>query len=146
MKILSYHLFQQNRLFTCILMYIRFLCSHHTTEHGIGVHHWRHGWVLDGLEFGRLGDEIIRRTNSQPGAIIATLITVVRCQKSSHFSKITHFLERILMEHIDITVSLESQLRISSISSIGIPSENRDIFSLNRTKLLMQNFAFSFKF
>ena len=43
------------------------------------------------------------------------------------FSKISHFLERILMEHIDMKNSLDSQLQIDSLCSIRIHSRSRDI-------------------
>ena len=40
------------------------------------------------------------------------------------FSTITRFPERILMEHIDTKVSLESRLKISSIFSVRIRSKS----------------------
>ena len=43
------------------------------------------------------------------------------------FSKISRFLERIQVEHIESKSSLESQLQICSICSIRIRSKNRDI-------------------
>ena len=42
----------------------------------------------------------------------------------SGFSKISHFLELILMEHIDTKNSLDSKLHIYFICSIGIRSRN----------------------
>ena len=44
------------------------------------------------------------------------------------FSKIFRFLERILMDHIEMKNSLESMLQIDLICSIGIRSRNKDIF------------------
>ena len=46
----------------------------------------------------------------------------------SNFSKITHFLERISMEHIELICSFESELSLTRICSIRIPSGNQDIF------------------
>ena len=46
----------------------------------------------------------------------------------SSFSRISYFLERILMEHIELNCSLDSELTFISICSIKIPSRNRDIF------------------
>ena len=43
------------------------------------------------------------------------------------FLWITHFIERIIMEHVELICSLESELTLTSICSIWIPSENRDI-------------------
>ena len=45
-------------------------------------------------------------------------------------SKLSLFLERILMEHIKSICSLESHLFFVSICSIKIPSRNGDIFDL----------------
>ena len=44
------------------------------------------------------------------------------------FSKISHFLEGILMEHIDMKNRLDSKLHVSSMFSIRIRSRKWDIF------------------
>ena len=44
--------------------------------------------------------------------------------KGLSFSKITHFLERILMEHIETKISLESKQQIESMCSSRIWSRN----------------------
>ena len=44
------------------------------------------------------------------------------------FSKISQFLERILIEQIELICSLQSRLTFLSICSIRIRSRNRDIF------------------
>ena len=46
------------------------------------------------------------------------------------FSKIAYFLERILMEHIEMVCSLEFELFFISICSIRIRSRKRDIFKI----------------
>ena len=51
------------------------------------------------------------------------------------FSKITHFLERILMEHKELICSLEPKLTLVSICSIGILTWKWDIFK-NRSSLI----------
>ena len=52
----------------------------------------------------------------------------VRAKGMTGFSKISPFLERVLMEHIDIEVSPESKLQISSIFSVKIRFGKLDIF------------------
>ena len=44
------------------------------------------------------------------------------------YSKISHFLERILMEHKDMKNSLDSKLQVCCICFIQICSRKRDIF------------------
>ena len=54
---------------------------HHPAEHWIGVHHGRHGRMLDRLKLGRLGDQVVSRADREPGAVVAALITIVwRCK------------------------------------------------------------------
>ena len=48
--------------------------------------------------------------------------------QSYSFLMISRFLERILMEHIELICSLESELNYFSICSIRIPPKNGDIF------------------
>ena len=45
-------------------------------------------------------------------------------------SKITHFLEGILMEHIDIKISLDSKLQVYTICSVRIQSRKGRFSSL----------------
>ena len=50
------------------------------------------------------------------------------CLLKFRFSKISRFLERVLMEHISMNNSLDAKLQTCSICSIRIRSRNRDIF------------------
>ena len=49
------------------------------------------------------------------------------CKYAAHFSTISHFLERILMEHIDLKKSLDSKLQIYSICFTRIRSRSWDV-------------------
>ena len=52
---------------------------------------------------------------------------IIRCDWDCGFvGKITHFLERIRVEHIELTCSLESELTFISLCFIRTPSRNQD--------------------
>ena len=59
---------------------------------------------------------------------------VMKISYVGDLSKITQFLERILLKHIELVCSLESELTLITILSIRIPSRRRDILQ-NRSVL-----------
>ena len=59
------------------------------------------------------------------------------------FSMISHFLDRILMEHIEPICSLESKLTFISICSTGIRSRTRDIVKNRRIIKIFENNSIS---
>ena len=67
----------------------------------------------------------IRRQQAQAVFVDASLPRVILgiyWLEICSFSKISHFLERILMEHIDMKNSLDSKLQVYSMCSIRIRS------------------------
>ena len=73
----------------------------------------------------------IRRQQAQAVFVDASLPRVILgiyWLEICSFSKISHFLERILMEHIDMKNSLDSKLQIHPLCSIRIPFRKRVIF------------------
>ena len=71
------------------------------------------------------------RANAKPRSAIKDVVsreyTVNLHKVSTSFSTISWFLEGILMQHVDMKLSLDSKLQIDFICSIGIRSRNRVI-------------------
>ena len=65
-------------------------------------------------------------TRPSIAAIVGSL-DPVPCKFVVSISKISHFLDGILIEHIDTKSSVDSKLQIYSICSIRIRSRKRDI-------------------
>merc|ERR1711892_1138461 len=92
---------------------------HHPAEHWIGVHHGRHGRMLDGLELGRLGDQVGSGANGEPGAVVAALIAIVWCRENGITATVVLLLPSPLFHLVRSDYIIETILLAKTLGNIG---------------------------
>merc|ERR1711892_348898 len=111
---------------------------HHPAEHWICVHHGRHGRMLDRLELGRLGDQVVSGANGKPGAVVAALIAIVWRRENGITATVVLLLPSSLFHLVRSDYIIEPILLAKTLSHIGSKLHRRATFTHPTALLLLR--------